>query len=85
LLLAAAADVNICDNRKRTPVHCAAEKGFLGSLKILGEFHPNYNALDENQCTPTMLSLTSGSFLTSKPLIEYSSVANIVVAFDNKP
>jgi ankyrin repeat protein len=71
-LLAAAADVNNCDNRKRTPVHCAAEKGFLGSLKILGEFNPNYNALDENQCTPMMLSLTSGSFLTSKPLIEYS-------------
>jgi ankyrin repeat protein len=73
LLLAAGADVNNCDNRKRTPVHCAAEKGFLGSLKILGEFHPNYNALDENQCTPTMLSLTSGSFLTSKPLIQLSS------------
>ncbi len=73
LLLAAAADVNNCDNRKRTPVHCAAEKGFLGSLKILGEFQPNYNALDENQCTPTMLSLTSGSFLTSKPLIQLSS------------
>jgi len=72
LLLAAAANVNNCDHKKRTPVHCAAEKGFLGSLKILGEFHPNYNALDQNQCTPMMLSLTSGSFLTSKPLIEYS-------------
>jgi ankyrin repeat protein len=73
LLLAATADVNNCDNRNRTPVHCAAEKGFLGSLKILGEHRPNYNALDENQCTPMMLSLTSGSFLTSKPLIAFSS------------
>lgn len=71
--MAAKANANNCDNKKRTPVHYAAEKGFLGSLKILGEYHPNYNALDENQCSPMMLSLTSGSFLTSKPLIECSS------------
>lgn len=72
------ADINLPDQKGRTPLHVSLENGHLFVMKILMEYNAEVNLMDKDGKTPLHLASNMGNYEASSILLKANAKVNAV-------
>ena len=85
LLLDHGSDAHVCNNLGKTPLHLAAENGYLELTRKLLQLNVEVNSRDKNGATPLLFASGNGHMGVSQLLLDHNADVHVRDCHGNTP